>query len=351
MSGNSEQERYQGLQGLRAFAACLVLVQHSVYFSCLAAGTDTMGFRRLQLGATGVFVFFVISGSVMALATTNERANTFALLRLSRIYPAYFLALGIAYVVLSTFGQPPQLTADASLLLFPTGNLNSTFNVPYWTLIYEMQFYALLWLAILCGASHPVRMWLAVGWAAVILGASAAGLNVPVLNPVATQIPFAAANLFFILGYVLASGTMTKDWKPFLALVCLSSVMILYAGAWSASLFALAALCGSAVIGAIRIKTSLVPMWLSKAGDYSYGLYLIHMSLVVVIALSMSGWPLWTVIAATLFGGLLGGVMFGRLEQWFYFRYWRPMAKRGSIRESSLPRGHFSVTPIRPHQR
>lgn len=273
----------------------------------------------------------------MALATTNEGPADFALSRLTRIYPAFFMALGMAYVVLAIAGKPPQITPDASLLLLPTGTLNSSFNVPYWTLIYEMQFYFLLWLAVLCRTSHQVRTWLAVGWVFIILVATAAGTKVPSANPTVLQIPFAAVNLFFAFGYVMASGMMTKDWRPFFTLVVLTSAMSVYANAWSLTYLGLAVVCASAVFIALKTDAGLVPKWLAKAGDYSYGLYLAHMSIIAAIYNSASGWPLWAMLAATLSCGLAGGLAFGRLEQWLYVNYWKPIAKMASSDQADLP--------------
>lgn len=326
----TSKNTFVGLQALRAIAATLVVIQHSSYFSCLAAGVDSTTFRAFQLGTTGVFIFFVISGAVMALGTTTESATAFALSRVTRIYPAFFLALGLAYVVLSIAGKQPQITPDASLLLLPTGTLNSSFNIPYWTLIYEMQFYFLLWLAILCRTSHQVRMWLAVGWALIVLVGTLAGTKVPVANPTIAQIPFAGVNLFFTFGYVMASGMMTKEWRPFFALVVLTSIMSVYANAWSPSYLGLAVLCVAAVFIAIKTEANLVPYWLVKAGDYSYGLYLAHMSIIVAIYTLAPGWSLWAMVAVTLPCGLLGGLAFGRLEQWLYVNCWRPIARRAS---------------------
>lgn len=333
ISGKREQQRYQGLQALRAIAATLVVVQHSVYYSLLAAGADTLAFRRLQLGTIGVFIFFVISGAVMALATTKEGAPAFALSRLTRIYPAYFLALALASGVLAVAGVPPHLTLDASLLLLPTGDLNSSFNVPYWTLIYEVQFYFLLWLAALFRTSHALRMWLAAAWAGIILIASVSGLVVPVLNPTAAQIPFAGVNLFFVLGYLVASGMMTEDWRPFFTVVVITTLTSIFANAWSQSYLSLAVLCVSAVFIAIKTRADLVPKWLVIAGDYSYGLYLFHLSIVYGLYSLAPGWPLGTMILVTLFCGLSAGLAFGRFEQWVYARYWRPIAKRAEARE------------------
>ncbi|TGT63705.1 acyltransferase [Mesorhizobium sp. M00.F.Ca.ET.170.01.1.1] len=322
-----EKKTFVGLQALRAIAASLVLVQHSLYFSLVAVGADTLPFRQLQLGMTGVLIFFVISGAVMALATTDEGSKAFALSRLTRIYPAYFLALCLAYIVLSADGVPPQFAPDASLLLVPTGTLNSELNVPYWTLIYEMQFYFLLWVATLCRATHLVRMWLAVGWAFIILAAGAAGIDVPAASPTATQIPFAALNLFFVLGYVMASGMMTREWRPFFALVLLTATATLFANAWTQFYLAQSVLCAAAVFVGINISSGLVPRWMAKVGDYSYGLYLAHLAIVVAIYELEPGWPLWAMISVTLSCGLLGGLAFGRAEQWLYKRYWRPMSK------------------------
>ncbi|MER8654401.1 acyltransferase [Mesorhizobium sp. M0847] len=326
MGGNNKEQRYTGLQALRAIAALLVVIQHVGYFSGLATGSDTLGFRHLQLGTTGVFIFFVISGAVMALVS-KEGPTAFALARLTRIYPAFFLALVFAYVVLWIAGTRPHVGPDASLLLLPTGDLNSTFNIPYWTLIYEMQFYFLLWLAMLCRTSHQQRMWLAVGWAVVILAAGAARVAVPVANPTATQMPLVGVNLFFVTGYVMASGMMTKDWRPFFIMLVLTSIMSVYANAWSGTYLGLAVLSASAVFVALKIEAGLVPKWLAKAGDYSYGLYLAHLSIISAIYTLAPGWPLWAMVVTMLCAGLGGGLMFGRLEQWLYVRYWRPIAK------------------------
>ncbi|TPK18050.1 acyltransferase [Mesorhizobium sp. B2-5-7] len=331
------KKTFAGLQGLRAIAATLVVAQHAGYFAYLSTGTDSKSFLRLQLGVTGVFIFFVISGAVMALATTREGPRAFAMSRLTRIYPAFFLALVFAFVVLWIAGIPPQITPDPSLLLMPTGTLNSTFNVPYWTLIYEMQFYFLLWLAMLCRTSHQIRMWLAVGWGAVILAAGAAGISVPAASPTAAQIPFASVNLFFVIGYVMASGIMTKDWGPFFALLVLTSVMTVYANAWSGSYLGLAVLCASAVFVAMKADAVLVPAWLAKAGDYSYGLYLAHMSIIAAIYSWAPGWPFWAMISVMLCTGLVGGLAFGRLEQWLYVRYWRPLAKTAKLDQAYWP--------------
>ena len=342
MAENNSRTIFVGLQALRAVAALLVVIQHAGYFSCLATGTDSIGFRHLQVGTTGVFIFFVISGAVMALLS-NEGPRAFALSRLTRIYPAFFLALAVAYVVLSIAGSPPQITPDASLLLLPTGSLNSSFNIPYWTLIYETQFYFLLWLAMLCRTSHQQRMWLAVAWAVVILAAGAARVAVPVANPTATQIPLVGVNLFFIIGYVMASGMMTKDWRPFFALLGLTSIMSVYANAWSGTYLGLSVLSASAVFVAIKVDAGLVPKWLAKAGDYSYGLYLVHLSIIVAIYTWAPGWPLWGMIAATLSCGLIGGLAFGRLEQWLYLRYWKPIGASAKLDRASLSKGQLLV--------
>jgi exopolysaccharide production protein ExoZ len=151
-----------------------------------------------------------------------------------------------------------------------------------------------------------------------------------VANPSITQIPFAAVNLFFAFGYVMASGMMTKEWRPFFALVVLTSIMSVYANAWSATYLALAVLCASAVFISINTDAALVPKWLTRAGDYSYGLYLAHMSIVVAIYKMAPAWPLWAMIITLLSTGVAGGLAFGRLEQWLYLKYWRPLARSAS---------------------
>ncbi len=147
-----------GLQVLRAFAAMMVVVTH--------AGLKTPGAPGwLNIGETGVDIFFVISGFVMAWTTARVDHSTapigtrvgaalsFIGKRLLRILPLYYLALlwtargdvakgHFSGALLKDFLFIPHPSLESPQIIFPT-------LVQGWTLNYEMGFYVLVALALL----------------------------------------------------------------------------------------------------------------------------------------------------------------------------------------------------------
>ena len=99
------QPRYGFIDAIRGIAACLVLLQHSLYQSGLLgdpADGDLTGFipNWLELGETGVVAFFLVSGFVIPL--TLERTRNFGLFwihRALRIYPLYVTVFIVTIIV------------------------------------------------------------------------------------------------------------------------------------------------------------------------------------------------------------------------------------------------------------
>jgi peptidoglycan/LPS O-acetylase OafA/YrhL len=133
------------LDGLRAFACLLVVVAHIVEFSKLDL------FDTAMVGTVGVIIFFALSGFLMGALYFNRpfgerNAVSYSIARLTRIVPAYYLAVTI--YIISQFIVPGSFeitTANvARLYLFL-----SSASV-FWSIPPEMQFYvffAFLWLA------------------------------------------------------------------------------------------------------------------------------------------------------------------------------------------------------------
>jgi len=149
-------ERLVGVDGVRALAALMVVVYHSVFF---ASWFETWGGSVLWNLNAGVWIFFVTSGFLLYrpfaaahLGTGHRsRPGSYALRRAARIYPAYWLALAFfAWVV-------PRLVIDGStgvwrhvLLLQTYVRTDAPFGPfgdglpPAWSLVVEVTFYAFL---------------------------------------------------------------------------------------------------------------------------------------------------------------------------------------------------------------
>lgn len=134
--------KLNGLELLRFLAALAVVFYH---------------IPSIGVGHFGVDIFFVISGFVMMLSTSNA-SSQFLLKRVIRIVPLYWLAtLGVFTIALVA---PNVLrSTDASLidltksLMFIPFDKNGVGHQPVlavgWTLNYEMYFYALFALSCL----------------------------------------------------------------------------------------------------------------------------------------------------------------------------------------------------------
>src|SRR5262245_21510835 len=175
--------RYPVLDPLRGVAAVWVFLHHLVYTFYTAPAPDL-----LRLGYFGVPMFFVISGYCLTAAgrraiQTAEAPERFLLRRAIRIYPPFWAATVLAvtiYALLPLTGsalcQFENYLRQAWRLVEPTEwvqilTLTSAFrasgelpwdkfrqvNLAFWTLAIEIQFYAVVWLAVRSGRRfYPV---------------------------------------------------------------------------------------------------------------------------------------------------------------------------------------------------
>src|SRR5438045_2337056 len=159
------------IQMLRGIAASMVVFVH------LDVQLARLGYRTLGSGwlATGVDIFFVISGFIMWVSVERRpdmTAGTFLRNRLIRIVPLYWLVS--AGVLTMTFAAPQLLHttvfsaphAIASFLFLPArhpvvGNFWPLL-IPGWTLDYEMLFYV-LFAAAIAGSTDARSRFLIVG--------------------------------------------------------------------------------------------------------------------------------------------------------------------------------------------
>jgi peptidoglycan/LPS O-acetylase OafA/YrhL len=101
----SKTSRYGFIDAIRGIAACLVLLQHSLYQSGFLGDKsrgELTGFipNWLELGETGVVAFFLVSGFVIPLSL--ERTRDFGLFwihRALRIYPLYIAVFAVTILV------------------------------------------------------------------------------------------------------------------------------------------------------------------------------------------------------------------------------------------------------------
>ncbi len=146
----------KGLDGLRGLAALAVF---SVHFNQTVRFDSHLGpfnvAQFLENGEYGVSLFFSLSGFLLsipfwqALTAGSELPNlkSYALRRVARIMPAYYVALTLL-IILSGMWHFPSAFSDILLhyaFLFNFAEFSIfSINAPFWSLAVEMQFYILL---------------------------------------------------------------------------------------------------------------------------------------------------------------------------------------------------------------
>lgn len=157
MSKNPGQ--FDGIQALRFIAAMMVVVTHATFYVSERLIT---GFPVWGKGASGVDVFFVISGFVMMISSQSlvdrpDGAQQFALRRLIRIVPLYWAALSLKAAFMLVAPGVTLLSAIdpvsfiTSYLFIPSFNADGEIKPLLgvgWTLNFEMFFYCLFALAL-----------------------------------------------------------------------------------------------------------------------------------------------------------------------------------------------------------
>lgn len=137
----------RGLDGLRAIAACGVMISHALKELGRFAGHAPH--HSLELGRQGVTMFFTLSGFLITYLLLEERERegridlgAFYMRRVLRIWPLYFVVLAIAMAIHHETTGLALFVLFLSNVAFVTGRYVPD-TAPLWSIGIEEQFYAL----------------------------------------------------------------------------------------------------------------------------------------------------------------------------------------------------------------
>ncbi|WP_282296798.1 acyltransferase [Stenotrophomonas sp. PS02289] len=184
MAGHHTAEhKLEFIQALRGIAALLVVFYHGVGYQPQAkeSGIEHVIFMA---GASGVDLFFMISGFIMVYATRHaagglDESAVFLIKRVARVFPVYLVATALYVPMMLAMGhyvghvdimtEPSQIIR--SMLMIPTnfGSMGPYFGGSVlhvgWTINYEIYFYALFALSMVFGRLR----WVALAGIALLL--------------------------------------------------------------------------------------------------------------------------------------------------------------------------------------
>jgi exopolysaccharide production protein ExoZ len=298
-------KQFTGVQVLRFVAAMLVVVMHTS--EAISLRITGAGLHHYWTGgSSGVDIFFVISGFVMAMSTAGlpavgasqlSAAWIFMKRRLLRIVPLYWLytllkvtmMLALPSLVLRSSIVPEHLVASLLFIpaMSPWGLIQPALPVG-WTLNFEILFYGVFALAIALGVAR-IKFCMLV-FLLIFIAAR--------FFPEAVPLTFYAQSLIFefILGMGIAHVFLNfRTLAPPAGLISvMAGLMLMFSANWAASSDRLSTWgVGAAllVMGAIWLEPWTarirVASRLSFLGDASYSIYLSHTFVVPAAVLTL----------------------------------------------------------------
>jgi peptidoglycan/LPS O-acetylase OafA/YrhL len=281
--------RLRALDLLRFFAAAAVLAYHFTGFG--GGGPWPQAAREVfpgvgavtGFGYLGVDLFFMISGFVILMSAWGRGTGEFAVSRIVRLLPAYWISVLLGAVIFAVFGfgngRPGAVIPNLTMLQGGLGVRNV--DPVYWTLWVELHFYVLMAVLAAVGVTYRNCVIFMAGWLFIGLYADEAD------NKLLQVLFLPTWNCYFISGMALF---LIYRFGPNLLLwgfVAVGWLMALRWGIWRAGDIFREGTDGPAVvlitgIFAVMILVAVGRLdWLrwrglTVLGALTYPLYLVH---------------------------------------------------------------------------
>lgn len=280
----------------RFVAAIAVMLFHYSYIGIFYGRVTSIsyipGFSEIaRYGYLGVELFFMISGYVIFFSARGRTAAQFAAARALRLYPAFIFCVLLTSLIAHSWGGRTNNVAFAQMLA------NLTMNAPffhhdfvdgsYWSLIYELHFYALITVLLLLGLARRIGLFFRL-WPFILLLGLIPGLErTPILNGYYS---------YFAAGALFAMRQEKRNWiVDGLLLLCLLRSMHfslgnhfdVAPGVEAASTlavgFAVLLFYGIFLLLNVRKMRQIRLPFARKLGAATYPLYLIHQTIGYII--------------------------------------------------------------------
>lgn len=300
------------LQCLRGFSVLLVLGYHAASVVDIhLGGSPLVGW--LKFGHCGVDIFFVISGFILFYLHApefgrTEKVHRYLRKRFFRIYPLYWILTTAVLIpalllpgVIKGYKLSPASIIESYLLL-PVTFSGLPIIPPGWSLFHEVKFYLFFALLILLKAPW-YRLWL-WAWAGMgVLSTAWIVRNPGTFRHVWDYFWTGPYHLLFLAGCVAAWIAMKRPFASssarFLLLTGFLVFGVIVTGDITNWLPRLSRILGYGLAAFLMISACVTmdqtpqmaekaPRWLSRIGDASYSIYLVHFPVMFLAAKAAS---------------------------------------------------------------
>lgn len=321
------------LDGLRLLAALMVVGHHLVRGPWGVEPETLFGglASAAKFGWIGVNLFFLISGFVICMSSWGRTVGEFAVSRIVRLFPAYWVAVIATTTVLAIWpllrGPLPAPQSLANLTMLQTGLGVTDQDWSYWSLGTELRFYLLFTIVVALGVTYRRVVYFAAIWSLVAVFATTWHQDWISNMIVPEWAPYFVSGIALYLVYrfgpnLLLWGLVAMNWVVALYRLDGYAAVVNFHHSW----WAVAAIV--TVFWAVMIAVALGRFnriqwkWLVTAGALTYPLYLIHQSIGGTVIMGLhTRVPSWLLLI-----GVLGLMLAGA---WLIHRYVeRPGSRR-----------------------
>lgn len=297
-----------GLQALRGLSALLVFCQHIFWQASIVTPGLEQTLYRLNFGGIGVLCFFALSAFLVS-GKASDPPKRFLAERLRRIVPGFWLALLLAsaldYMRLGVNGLTWQV-----FFFLPVG-MQPGVTVPYWTLYYEVLLYLVIFFIARLSprwVAPFIVLWAVVAWIwqdrpygnghylfptwyhlvfPIFAGFFASGIWVAwcAQRHVAESRRHSMLVLYTVLACMCFQTPLLTEWLPGFATVLYEWPALILPKLLHGDIGMLYFLAGTAcALRAALLWPARGPIgrFLRRMGDYSYGIYLMHIAIIWV---------------------------------------------------------------------